>query len=44
MEAYAPKLGETWEELFTKTSADLAAAGMTVKERRYLLWVLEKFR
>ncbi|KAK4691321.1 hypothetical protein P7C70_g9378, partial [Phenoliferia sp. Uapishka_3] len=43
LETYAPKLG-SWEEMFTKTSADLRDAGMTIKERRYTLWLLEKFR
>lgn len=41
---YAPKLGESFEELFSKTSIDLEQAGLTPKERRYLLWILEKYR
>ena len=43
LEAYESKLG-TWDELFTKTGADLREAGMTIKERRYTLWFLEKYR
>ncbi|KAL8281488.1 hypothetical protein RQP46_006172 [Phenoliferia psychrophenolica] len=43
LEAYESKLG-TWDELFTKTGAELREAGMTIKERRYCLWFLEKYR
>jgi hypothetical protein len=43
LEQYESKLGD-WNELFTKTGADLLEAGMTVPERRYLLWILEKYR
>ncbi|KDE02691.1 hypothetical protein MVLG_06779 [Microbotryum lychnidis-dioicae p1A1 Lamole] len=34
----------TWEALFASTSHSLAELGLAVKERRYLLWVLEKYR
>lgn len=34
----------SWDEAFTKTSAELRDAGMTVKESRYTLWLLEKYR
>ncbi|KAM0791073.1 hypothetical protein ACM66B_004364 [Microbotryomycetes sp. NB124-2] len=46
LESYATKLGEdlTFTKLFTKTGQELADAGMSAKERRYLLWVLEKYR
>ncbi|POY73021.1 hypothetical protein BMF94_3859 [Rhodotorula taiwanensis] len=43
LESYAEKLG-TWPELFTKTSGELREAGMDVKETRYTLWLLEKYR
>ncbi|GAA5827897.1 hypothetical protein JCM11251_007721 [Rhodosporidiobolus azoricus] len=43
LEQYADKLGE-WNELFTKTSTDFKDAGMTVKQSRYLLWLLERYR
>ncbi|KAI5481388.1 hypothetical protein MNV49_005010 [Pseudohyphozyma bogoriensis] len=40
---YESKLGD-WNELFTKTSDNLKDLGMLPKERRYLLWVLERYR
>lgn len=43
LESYAEKLG-TWSELFTKTTGDLRDAGMDVRETRYTLWLLEKYR
>ncbi|GAA5891591.1 hypothetical protein JCM8208_007332 [Rhodotorula glutinis] len=43
LESYADKMG-SWDEAFTKTSAELRDAGMTVKESRYTLWLLEKYR
>ncbi|KAG0659135.1 hypothetical protein C6P46_005306 [Rhodotorula mucilaginosa] len=43
LESYAEKLGN-WSELFTKTSGDLRDAGMDVKQTRYTLWLLEKYR
>ncbi|TNY24111.1 hypothetical protein DMC30DRAFT_346400, partial [Rhodotorula diobovata] len=43
LEQYADKVGG-WAELFGKSSAQLRDAGMTVKESRYTLWLLEKFR
>lgn len=43
LESYAEKLG-SWGELFTKTSGDLRDAGMDVKQTRYTLWLLEKYR
>lgn len=33
-----------WDDLFSATSATLAAQGMSVKQRRYTLWLLEKLR
>ncbi|KAK4046244.1 hypothetical protein OIV83_006223 [Microbotryomycetes sp. JL201] len=46
LDQYATKLGEdlTWPALFTKSGQELADAGMSTKDRRYLLWVLEKYR
>ncbi|KAK4052611.1 hypothetical protein OIO90_004239 [Microbotryomycetes sp. JL221] len=46
LEQYSTKLGEdlNWASLFTKTGQQLADAGMTTKERRYLMWILEKYR
>ncbi|BGP43209.1 hypothetical protein JCM10449v2_007237 [Rhodotorula kratochvilovae] len=43
LESYADKLGD-WAELFGKSGAELRDAGMTVKESRYTLWLLEKYR
>ncbi|GAA5990372.1 hypothetical protein JCM10908_007341 [Rhodotorula pacifica] len=43
LESYAEKLGN-WSELFTKTSGDLRDAGMDIKQTRYTLWLLEKYR
>ncbi|GAA5861970.1 hypothetical protein JCM8547_001542 [Rhodosporidiobolus lusitaniae] len=43
LEQYADKLGD-WAELFGKTSTDLKDAGLTTKESRYLLWLLERYR
>lgn len=43
LESYADKLG-SWSELFNKTSGDLRDAGMDVKQTRYTLWLLEKYR
>lgn len=40
---YESKLGD-WNELFTKTGSELRDAGMSVQDRRYLLWLLEKYR
>ncbi|GAA5919889.1 hypothetical protein JCM1841_002096 [Sporobolomyces salmonicolor] len=41
---YADKF-ENWAALFSKTSAQLRdEVGMQVKESRYLLWLLEKYR
>lgn len=41
--SYEAKLGD-WNELFSKTGGDLRDVGMSVSDRRYLLWILEKFR
>ncbi|GAA5888392.1 hypothetical protein JCM6882_008602 [Rhodosporidiobolus microsporus] len=43
LESYADKLGE-WNDLFTKSGTELKDAGMTVKESRYLMWLLEQYR
>ncbi|KPV72016.1 uncharacterized protein RHOBADRAFT_56152 [Rhodotorula graminis WP1] len=43
LESYADKMG-SWDEAFTKTGAELRDAGMTVKQSRYTLWLLEKYR
>lgn len=40
---YEGKLGD-WSELFTKTGSELRDAGMSVSDRRYVLWLLEKYR
>lgn len=37
-------LGEDWNEMFALTSEKLKGAGVAVKERKYILWALEKFR
>ncbi|PVF98083.1 hypothetical protein CPB86DRAFT_774964 [Serendipita vermifera] len=34
----------TWEELFKMDKKKLDTLGLTVQDRRYLLWCLEKFR
>jgi hypothetical protein len=46
LESFASKPAlSTWDQLFTATSQQLADdAGMNVKERKYLLWLLEKYR
>jgi len=51
LESYAAKLlpaeasaKEQWAKLFTASSAELAEAGMSVQERRYTLWLLQKYR
>lgn len=41
--SYESKLGD-WNSLFSKTGGDLRDVGMSVSDRRYLLWILEKFR
>ncbi|GAA6037727.1 hypothetical protein JCM8097_002311 [Rhodosporidiobolus ruineniae] len=43
LESYADKLGD-WAELFKKSGTELRDAGMSVKESRYTLWLLEQFR
>ncbi|VDC00773.1 unnamed protein product [Peniophora sp. CBMAI 1063] len=35
---------ESWDELFKLESEKLKADGVDVRDRRYLLWSLEKFR
>ncbi|GJE88300.1 IGR protein motif-domain-containing protein [Phanerochaete sordida] len=35
---------ETWEELWKLDGHRLKAAGVEVKDRRYLMWCMEKFR
>ncbi|BGP19876.1 hypothetical protein JCM10213v2_008007 [Rhodosporidiobolus nylandii] len=45
LEQYADKLEEDgWQGLFTKTGTELRDLGMTVKESRYTLWLLERYR
>ncbi|GAA5979278.1 hypothetical protein JCM11641_001980 [Rhodosporidiobolus odoratus] len=45
LEQYADKLEEAgWQGLFTQTSTELRDMGMTIKESRYLLWLLERYR
>lgn len=43
LESYEPKLGD-WNSLFTKSGIDMKEIGMAVKERRYLLRLLESYR
>ncbi|KAM0751921.1 hypothetical protein T439DRAFT_288039, partial [Meredithblackwellia eburnea MCA 4105] len=33
-----------WSDLFSKTGPEFREMGMSVKERRYLMWVLEGVR
>ncbi|KAL1950573.1 hypothetical protein VTO73DRAFT_5697 [Trametes versicolor] len=35
---------ESWEELFHTNGHQLRKAGLTVEDRRYILWSVEKFR
>ncbi|KAL0961248.1 hypothetical protein HGRIS_006210 [Hohenbuehelia grisea] len=35
---------ESWEELFTSSGAVLKQKGVDVRDRRYMLWCMEKFR
>ncbi|KZO97162.1 hypothetical protein CALVIDRAFT_513997 [Calocera viscosa TUFC12733] len=35
---------ETWEGLFKLRGRDMKQAGLGIRERRYVLWALEKFR
>ncbi|SHO76056.1 Similar to S.cerevisiae protein FYV4 (Protein of unknown function) [Malassezia sympodialis ATCC 42132] len=37
-------VGEDWDMMFRLTSEKLKGEGMAVKDRKYLLWSLEKFR
>ncbi|CAO1617970.1 unnamed protein product [Sympodiomycopsis kandeliae] len=37
-------VGETWESLWKNDRHSLKTAGVAVKERRYVLWAMEKFR
>lgn len=37
-------MGEDWDMMFRLTSEKLKGEGMAVKDRKYLLWSLEKFR
>lgn len=43
LEEFADKVG-SWEDLFTKSSAELREAGMNIKQSKYCLWLLEKYR
>ncbi|KDN51422.1 hypothetical protein K437DRAFT_254834 [Tilletiaria anomala UBC 951] len=40
----ATALGEDWSEMFKLRGDDLKKKGVSVAERRYLLWALERFR
>lgn len=35
---------ENWEQLFTRRSIDFERMGLSTRDRKYLLWCLEKFR
>ena len=37
-------LGEDWDAMFSMNSEKLKGAGVPVKERKYILWALEKYR
>ncbi|PWN47281.1 hypothetical protein IE53DRAFT_390583 [Violaceomyces palustris] len=37
-------VGEDWDNMFRLSSEKLKGAGVGIKERRYLLWALEKYR
>lgn len=37
-------VGEDWDQMFRLTSEKLKGEGVAVKDRKYLLWSLEKFR
>ncbi|KOS13908.1 hypothetical protein Malapachy_3844 [Malassezia pachydermatis] len=37
-------VGEDWNEMFSLTTEKLKGAGVPVKERKYILWSLEKYR
>ncbi|WFD21778.1 hypothetical protein MEQU1_000434 [Malassezia equina] len=37
-------VGEDWDAMFRLTSEKLKGEGVAVKDRKYLLWSLEKFR
>ncbi|WFD42318.1 hypothetical protein MPSI1_000960 [Malassezia psittaci] len=37
-------IGEDWDAMFRLTSYKLKGEGVPVKERKYLLWALEKYR
>ncbi|KAK0201850.1 hypothetical protein DFS33DRAFT_1264753 [Desarmillaria ectypa] len=35
---------ENWEEFWAKTGADLKEAGLAIRDRRYMLWCMSKYR
>jgi len=35
---------ETWDGLFSLTGREMTKAGVPIKDRRYVLWALEKYR
>ncbi|KAK0449140.1 hypothetical protein EV421DRAFT_1704974, partial [Armillaria borealis] len=35
---------ESWEEFWTKTGANLKEAGLAIRDRRYMLWCMSKYR
>ncbi|WFC93940.1 hypothetical protein MBRA1_000566 [Malassezia brasiliensis] len=37
-------VGEDWDAMFRLTSEKLKGEGVSVQERKYLLWALEKYR
>lgn len=37
-------LGEDWKKMWELEGKDFRGAGVGIKERRYVLWCMEKFR
>ncbi|KAK0487399.1 hypothetical protein IW261DRAFT_1415098 [Armillaria novae-zelandiae] len=35
---------ESWDEFWTKTGANLKEAGLAIRDRRYMLWCMSKYR
>ncbi|KAJ7644012.1 hypothetical protein FB45DRAFT_896671 [Roridomyces roridus] len=35
---------ESWDELWSKNGLQLKSAGVGIRDRRYILWCMEKFR
>ncbi|BGP27468.1 hypothetical protein JCM10295v2_006436 [Rhodotorula toruloides] len=43
LEEFAEKVG-SWDNLFMKSGKELREAGMNIKQSKYCLWLLEKYR